>query len=59
MIIKGSTRETIATTLFQKNIPEKMIQKVTGHGSLEAMRSYEKISTAQHEDVSKIILTML
>jgi integrase len=50
-----SLRATGATTLFQKNVPERVIQKVTGHRSLDALRSYEKISTAQHEDVSKIM----
>jgi site-specific recombinase XerD len=52
-----SLRATGATTLFQKNVPERVIQKVTGHRSLHTLRSYEKISTAQREDVSKIIMT--
>ena len=34
-----------------------MIQKVTGHRSLEALRTYEKVSTKQHRNVSKLMMT--
>ena len=52
-----SLRATGATTLLQKNVPEKVIQKVTGHRSLEALRTYENVSIEQHRNVSKIMMT--
>ena len=52
-----SLRATGATTLFQKNVPERIVQKVTGHRSLEALRSYERISVSQNQEVSKILMT--
>ena len=33
-----SLRVTGATTLFSKNVPEKLVQEVTGHCSLECLR---------------------
>ena len=54
-----SLRATGATTLFQKLVPEKVIQKVTGHRSLEALRTYENISTDQHKEVSKALMSNL
>ena len=45
--------------MFQKNIPERVIQKVTGHQSfhrsLHSLRAYERISTSQHTEVSKVL----
>ena len=41
--------------MFQKNIPERVIQKVTGHRSLHSLRAYERISTSQHIKVSKVL----
>ena len=45
--------------MFQKNIPERVIQKVTRrrslHRSLHSLRSYERISTSQHTEVSKVL----
>ena len=41
-------RASGATAMFQKNIPERVIQKVTGHRSLHSLRAYERISTSQH-----------
>ena len=52
-----SLRATGATALFQKGVPERIIQNVTGHRSLEALRSYERISLSQHQEVSKILMT--
>lgn len=52
-----SLRATGATILFQNNVPENVIQKLTGHRSLEALRSYEQISSDQHMEVSKIMLS--
>ena len=47
------------TALFQANVPERIIQKVTGHKSLDALRSYERVSVSQHQEVSKILMTNL
>ena len=41
------------------HVPEKVIQKVTGHRSLEALRTYENISTDQHKEVSKVLMSNL
>ena len=51
-----SLRATGATTLFQNDVPERVIQKVTGHRSLEALRTYERISTEQHKNVSEVVM---
>ena len=52
-----SLRATGATTLFRSNVPEKIIQKTTGHRSLEALRMYERTSTEQHQAVSKLMMS--
>ena len=52
-----SLRATGTTTLFQNDVPERVIQKVTGHRSLEALCTYEKVSTKQHRNVSKLMMT--
>ena len=40
--------------LVSENVPEWIVQKVTGHRSLETLRSYERISVSQNQEVSKI-----
>lgn len=50
-----SLRATGTTRLFQANVPEKIIQKTTGHRSLEALRTYERVSTEQHQAVSRVL----
>ena len=58
--IKGKTNHSMrasgATAMFQQNVRERVIQKVTGHHSLDALRAYERISTLQHTEVSKILM---
>ena len=44
-----------ATTLFQAHVPERLIQQRTGHRSPEALRQYERTSTALLLDVSNIM----
>ena len=39
--------------MFQANVPEKIIQKTTGHRSIEALRSYERVSNEQQKAVMK------
>ena len=41
---KHILRATGATAMFQSNVPEKVIQKTTGHQSLEALHTYDQIS---------------
>ena len=50
-----SLRAYGATTLFQAKVPEKLIQQRTGHKSLDALRQYERTSTAQLLDVSNVM----
>ena len=52
-----SLRATGATSLFQSEVPEKIIQKNTGHRSLEALRKYERTSIEQHQAVSKVMMS--
>ena len=56
--VSGKTNHTTgATALFQNHIPERTIQKVTGHRSLEALRNYETVSIDQHKEVSKVLVS--
>ena len=50
-----SLRAYGATTLFQAQVPEKLIQQRTGHRSLDALRQYERTSPAQLLDVSNVM----
>ena len=52
-----SLRATGASRLFQNEVPEKIIQRTTGHRSVETLRSYEHISNEQHRHVSKVMMT--
>ena len=45
---------TGATSLFEKQIPEKIVKERTGHRSLTALRMYERTSPTQHKAVSNI-----
>ena len=47
-----SLRAFGATKLFQAGVSEKLIQQRTGHRSVEALRQYERTSSAQLLDVS-------
>ena len=51
-----SLRTTGATSMFQANISERVIQKTTGHRSLQALRCYERASTDQHREVSELMM---
>ena len=50
-----SLRAFEATKLFQAGVSEKLIQQRTGHQSLEALRQYERTSSAQLLDVSNVM----
>ena len=50
-----SLRATGATSLYQKGVPEKLIQERTGHRSIEALRVYEHTNNSQHQAVSNLL----
>ena len=50
-----SLRATAATEMFRQGAPEKLIQERTGHRSLEALRSYERLDEEQHKAVSSLL----
>ena len=54
-----SLRATGTTALFAAGVPEKIIQKNTGHRSIEALRIYEHVSKEQHEAATCRVLTSL
>ena len=41
--------------LFDTGIPEAVIQKRTGHKSVDALRCYEQITMSQNEQVSSVL----
>ena len=45
-----------ASAMFQASIPEIM-QKTTGHRSIEALQSYRQVSTEQQKAVSRVLMT--
>ena len=51
-----SLRATGASNLFHANVPERIIQKTTGHKSVEALRTYERVSEDQYKSVSKVLM---
>ena len=50
-----SLRRTCATTLYENNIPEQVIQETTGHRSVEGVRSYKTTSSAKKRKVSEVL----
>ena len=42
-----SLRATRATQLFDAGVPEALVQKQTGHKSLQSLRSYERVTENQ------------
>ena len=50
-----SLRATGASMMFQAGVPEKIVQERTGHRSLEALRMYERTTTTQHMEVSRVL----
>ena len=50
-----SLRVTGATTLFSKNVPEKLVQEVTGHRSLECLQRYENTTEQNQRAVLKCL----
>ena len=50
-----SLRVSGATSLFEAGVPERVIQKRTGHRSLQSLRMYERVSDGQEKAVSRIL----
>ena len=43
--------------MFQANVPEKIIQKTTGHRSIEVLRGCERISQEQRQAVTRVLMS--
>lgn len=50
-----SLRATAATRLYESGVDEQMVMEVTGHRSLEGVRSYKRTSAHQQQALSDII----
>ena len=50
-----SLRATGTTRMYRKGIPEKAIQSRTGHKSIEALRTYERVSTDQERSMCRVL----
>ena len=50
-----SLRATAATEMFRQGVPKKVIQERTGHRSIEALRTYERVDDLQHKAVSSML----
>ena len=50
-----SLQATGATTLLCSCVPENIIQKTTGHRSLDGLRIYKHPSAEQHQAVSRVM----
>lgn len=50
-----SLRATGATELFQSEAPEKVIQGITGHRSVSALRQYERVGDLQKKAACNIL----
>ena len=50
-----SLRATGATTLFDAGVPEAIIQKRTGHKSVDSLRFYERTTLKQNMEVSSLL----
>ena len=46
---------TAATKMFKSGVPKKLIQEQTGHCSIEALRTYDRLDDAQHTATSSLL----
>ena len=51
-----SLRATGASAMFQAGVPERIIQKATGHKSVEGLCTYKQAPTKQFKYVSKVLM---
>ena len=54
-----SLRAFRITTMFQADLPEKVIQDRSGHRSIDGLRKYERISEEQQASACKICQEVL
>ena len=50
-----SLRATGASNMFQANLPEHVIQSRTGHLSLKALHTYERVTEEQQKEACKVL----
>ena len=50
-----SLRRSCATNLYDNGVPEQVIQKTTGHRSVEGVRAYKRTSSAMKRKMSAIL----
>ena len=50
-----SLHATAATEIFRRGAPEILIQERTGHRSIEALHTYERLDEVQHKAVSTML----
>ena len=50
-----SLRRSCATNLYDNGAPEQVIQKTTGHRSVEGVRAYKRTSSAMKRKISAIL----
>ena len=50
-----SLRATGVSDLFQAGLPDKIIQERSGHLSMDGLRQYQRTTSEQEEDVSKVL----
>ena len=53
-----SLRASSATSMYSAGIPEKLIQERTGHGSLQALCTYERSNDQQQKEAVSSILSV-
>ena len=54
-----SLRATGVSSIFQANVPERTIQKTTGHKSIKVLRTYERVSDDQYRAISNVLMKAL
>lgn len=50
-----SLRATTATRLYQHGVDEQLVMEMTGHRSVDGVRSYKRTSSEQREELSNIL----
>ena len=53
-----SLRAMGVSDLFQASVPEKIIQERSGHLSMDGLRQYQRTTTEQEEDISKVLASV-
>ena len=53
--ITGNKSNSLKATMYEGNVPEKIIQERTGHPSVEALHTYQRTSLQQQKAVSCLL----